>query len=178
MNEDGFVLPFTAILLMVLFLVGGIILDAGSLYLRHGQLHYLAKQSATAGMLTFVEVLENRSEENKNLLCNIEDPPPICNSNDIFDFLTPGEVVDLVSSPVTQERVTEASTTFALTYDGEGSLPVENIESTFPYEYEGVSEIQIQVVLNDVPERFLGGLFPTGETEILVQAVSYIQTPF
>jgi hypothetical protein len=177
-NEDGFVLPFVAILLMVLFLVGGIILDAGSLYLRHGQLHHLAKQSANAGMLEFVSAMEAVADENKSEMCAIDEPPPLCASVDMFDFLSSGEIVDAVSSPLVQADVENASTTFALTYDAEEIILSEDVSIIFPYEFSSPSDIQIQVTITATPDRFLGGIFPVTENEIEVSAVSYIATPF
>ncbi len=177
-NEDGFVLPFVAILLMVLFLVGAIILDVGSFYLRHGELQPLAKQSANAGILKFVDAMEVKAEQNKSALCGIEEPPPICNSEDMFDFLTSREVVDLVSSPTVQENVSDASIAFLIAYDPQLIVANDNILVTFPYEYEGVSELQMQVMVHDVPQRFLSGIFPITDDEIQVHAISYIATPF
>ena len=177
-NEDGFVLPFIAILLMALFLVGAIILDVGSFYLRHGELQPLAKQSANAGILKFVDAMEGKAEQNKSAFCNVEEPPAVCSSEDMFDFLTSGEIVDLVSSPTVQGAVSDASIAFLTMYDPQLIIGNENIQITFPYEYEGVSELQIQVIISDAPQRFLEGIFPVTDDEIQVHAISYIATPF
>jgi len=177
-NEDGFVLPFVAILLMVLFLVGAIILDVGSFYLRHGELSPLAKQSANAGILKFVDAMEATAAENKSALCNIEEPPAVCDSEDMFNFLTSEEVIDLVSSPTVQENISDASIAFLILYDPQLNITNEDIQITFPYEYEGVSELQIQVMVTDIPDRFLGGIFPVTDDKIQVPAISYIVTPF
>lgn len=177
-NEDGFVLPFIAILLMVLFLVGAIILDVGSFYLRHGELQPLVKQSANAGMLKFSDAMEIKAEENKSAQCMVEEPPAVCSSENMFDFLTSGEVVDLVGSPTVQEAVSDASISFLITYDPQLIIGNEDIQITFPYEYEGVFELQIQVIVSDTPQRFLGGIFPVTDDEIQVHAISYIATPF
>ena len=177
-NEDGFVLPFVAILLMVLFLVGGLILDAGSIYLRHGQLNHLAKQSANAGMLEFVSAMQEEATAHKLVTCPIEEPPPLCGSLDMFDFLSRGKIVDVVSLPSVQTRVEESGNIFALTYDPQEQLLRDNVSLVFPYEFSHPSEIQIQVTLTATPHRFLGGIFPVTEEVIEVSAVSFISTPF
>ncbi len=176
-NEEGFVLPFTAILLMVLFLVGGIITDTGAFYLRHGELHHLSKQSAHAGMLTFVEILEEVAEENKTFWCDNPEPPPLCHSNNMFDFLTVEEVVELVSSPQVQLSVTQSSQLFAITYDPETLIEVQNVAVIFPYQYDSPAEIQIQVSIFQEPSPFLKKIATPRKT-IEVQSVGYINTPF
>jgi hypothetical protein len=176
-HESGSVLPFTAVFLMVLFIIGGIILDGGNFYIRHGELHHLSKQSTHAGMLAFIDILEIKAMENKAFLCNSEEPPSICKSTNLFDFLSQGEIVNLVSSPTVQTLVIKNSSQFAIDYDPLQKITYKDVFIVFPYEYEGPSKIQIKVHIKDTPDQFFEGVLSLID-EVSVSAVGYISTPF
>jgi len=173
-NSDGFVLPLVAIVLMFSFLVGGIIIDAGNLYLRHGELQYLAKQAANTGIISFVQTLQNVADTNKNAICYVEEEPPeICISNNIFDFLSAEEVLASVSSPSIQQQVVGASKNFIQIYDPQESITDEDIQVIFPDEFSD-SGVQIRVRITTIPVRFFSGLFSFSSGEIRVEAVSFM----
>ncbi len=171
-NENGFVLPLSAIVLLVSFLIGGLIIDGGNLYLRHGELQHLAKQSANTGLITFSLVLQEVANINKTSTCyDVEEPPEICISNNIFDFLSADEILANVSSSSVQNEVIRASKDFIRTYDPQKLVSDEDIQVIFPEDFSG-DGVKIRVKVRVSAEQFFSKLLGSGEIE--VEAVSLI----
>ncbi len=173
-DSGGFVLPFAAMVLMTWFLVGGIIIDAGNLYIRHGELQHLAKQSANTGIITFSQALQEVANANKTAICyGGEEPPEVCISENIFDFLSAEEILVSVSSASVQQQVIGASKDFSKIYDRLGLISDENIQVIFPADFSGIEEIQIRVKIVVIWNQFFSGILGNGEIE--VEAVSFMK---
>jgi len=94
-RDTGFTLVFLALTLPGLLAMGLVIFQSSGLYVKHIELHHQAREMALEEITRVAEVLENQALENKDLVCNTEEPPEICASSNRFDFLSEQEIAEL-----------------------------------------------------------------------------------
>jgi hypothetical protein len=174
-NTKGCILLLFAIVLMVLFLIGGIVIDTGNLYIKQGELQYLAKQSANTGIIVFSQILQNVADNNKKTTCyKIEKPPEVCISNNMFDFLSETEILNNVSSIDAQQQVVTASKNFIKNYDSQHTILDENIKVIFPDNFLG-NEVKIRIQITFIPIQFFINLAEFTKKEVRIEAISLMR---
>ncbi len=174
-NKNGFILPLSAIALMVLFLIGGIVIDLGNLYIRYGELQHLAKQSANTGIITFSQILQKQADANKNNLCyETEIISEICFSNNVFDFLTNSEILTSLTSFDVQKQIINSSENFITTYDPQKLITNDDLEIIFPDNFTKIEKIKIRVKIKFIAKQFFSEILKSNE--ITVEAVSFLET--
>lgn len=173
-QDDGMVLAFVAMVLPVVLLIGALMIDGGLLYIRHGEIEHLSRQSGQSGLLALSQALETEASNNYQDLCDVEFPPSLCDSTNLFDFLTETEINDLVLNGVSQSTVTSNTLNFGTTYDPRTTLAADDMAVTFPYLFTpGDNQARILVEISTTPALLLGQFFPT-EKNISYSAISYL----
>ncbi len=172
-NEDGFVLPFMAILLPIFMLIGTLIVDGGNLYIRHDQIRFLAQEGANSGILTLGNMLENKAKNNFNTICSVEFPPAKCSSSNIFDFLNNTDIQNIILNISNQNLIKSSGKKFISDFDPQNNLTNSHIEIIFPHEYFVGNSVKILVKIKTIVPGFLEKIIPETR-EISVEVKSFL----
>ena len=173
-QEDGLVLAFSALVLPILLLIGAIMIDGGQLFIRHGEIEHLSRQSGQSGLLKIAEILEASAHQNYQNTCEAPLPPSKCSSQNMFDFLSHSEVNQLILNANNQTQVTNNATNFSLDYDPREKLESDEINITYPCLYSvGDKQVKLLVEIQTVPRLLMGTLLKN-QQPITYSAVSYL----
>ncbi len=174
-DESGAVAAFMAILLPVMMAIMALVIDSGTLYIRHAEIHFLAQQSANSGLLAFGKILEQKAAQSKASLCIVvppASPPPICDSDNQFDFLSNNDIYQLVNSSTNQNNIKNNASQFAQTYDPQAKIKNTDVESFLGESFLlGNRKLNLRVTIEEDVDRFFSTLLP-GDSLIKIEAVS------
>ena len=173
-QEDGLVLALSALVLPVMLLIGALMIDGGQLYIRHGEVEHLSRQSGQSGLLALSEIIIAQATQNYNAQCNVLLPPSRCGSNNLFDFLSETDLNNLIFNIPHQNRVTQNTLDFALEFDPRQQLQDSDLTVTFPHLYSpGDNQVRILVAVDTTPTLLLGSVFPHNNA-IKYQSIAYL----
>ena len=118
--------------------------------------------------------LKERAEENYESTCDVDFPPGVCSSDNLFDFLTLGEMQGLLQSAGTRTAVQQEGQNFAVAADPQAELATEFITVSFPHEYPGGRQMAARVVITEPQTEWLGNLLRPEHYSISVEAESFL----
>lgn len=173
-DESGIVLPFTALVLPVILLIGLLVLQSGELYRRQAQLQFVARQAANSALVPAAGVLKTQAEVNYESTCNVEFPPGVCGSDNLFDFLNLAEAQGLMQQTSTRTLVQQEGQNFSLAADPKEALLTDFVTVEFPYEYAGGHQAVVRVSIAEPQTNWLGNLLSSENYQLRVEAQSFL----
>ncbi len=157
-RKPAFVLVFVALVIPGLLLLAGMVLQSGQLYVRHTELHHVAREAGVRGLRAFSETLASRATVNRSAWCRVEEPPDVCRSSNRFDFVSDSEIYQMTIDSFVHHQVLLASEE-ALAFDPEQTLDRAHLSIIFPEDFTlGTKEIRLRSIIEQVPDPLLSSL--------------------
>ena len=140
-KEDGLILGLTALVLPTILLAGWLVIETGRVYLTYTQSQFYTQQAAQSALIELNKTLQEIAESNHSSTCNTEEPPSICSSPEIEDFLSPSDVNTLIASP---SHLLSIQNHIYESLQESLSLNSENITITYPIQNGSVISLNIK----------------------------------
>lgn len=168
-------------LLPVLLFMAVLLIDGGRRYIRFAELKHLSASAANSGMIELSELLTEQATANFLAFCSEVPPPPFCETQNIYAFLTPDEVDQIVQSPNTRSKILTNILNYATSFDPQTRDPIrdEEINMTFPINYYyGAPVVTLKVDLTDTETRLFNTfLTQRSQNPITFQATAHSSLP-
>lgn len=170
-KNRGVVASLWSLMLPGMFLFFVLLIQFHQENLRRSEIKNLSTQSMRQAFMILEKELVHVSDQNKQSLCQTEEPPSICTSNNPFDFLNEQDKADAIIK--THPEIWQEVKKFILFQDPKQQMELNDITVEYPYfpddpwDFCGVN-MKIEVIYT--PSFFLQNIFPEMYSKVMTQS--------
>lgn len=130
-KKRGIVASLWALILPGIFLFLTLLVQLHLQNMRRAEIENIALQAIQKSFLLLQAELAQLADRQKQALCNVEEPPSVCASENPFDFLTEADKADTILK--THPQVWQEVKTFIQTHDPKENISPSYIQIYYPY---------------------------------------------